>query len=59
LVDHGETLGLQEEGKKQKNNGIGTLCYTMYICAEQRVIFLPFAQVSIDPQDKIRYTLLA
>jgi hypothetical protein len=29
------------------------------ICAEQRVIFLLFAQVSIDPQDKIRYTLLA
>jgi hypothetical protein len=29
------------------------------ICAEQRVIFLEFAQVSIDPQGKIRYTLLA
>jgi hypothetical protein len=50
---------VQEEGKEQKNNGMGTLCYTMHICAEQRVIFLVFVQVSIDPQDKIRYTLLA
>jgi hypothetical protein len=31
----------------------------MHISAEQRVIFLEFAQVSIDPQGKISYTLLA